>query len=90
MKINYFGWNKNTIDHLARHGVTPEEVEEVAFNNSPYIRKGREGKRYLYGQTIGGRYLFIVYVLTGNGRAQAITARDMDTRERKLYLKRGK
>ena len=90
MEIRFFKWDENTIDHIANHNVTPAEVEEVAFENSPYIRKGRRGRRYLYGKTIGGRYLFIVYILTSGGRVQVITARDMDNKERKLYLKRGK
>lgn len=90
MEIKSFRWDEDIIVHIANHGVSPEEVEEVAFENFPYIRKGRQGRRYLYGKTIGGRYLFIVYILTQRGEAKVITARDMDDRERKLYLKRGK
>ncbi len=90
MEIRSFKWDEETIDHIANHNVTPEEVEEVAFDGSPYIRKGRHGRRYLYGKTIGGRYLFVVYTLIGEGRVQVITARDMDEKEKRLYLKRGK
>lgn len=90
MEIRSFKWDEDTIDHIANHNVTPDEVEEVAFEGSPYICKGRGGRRYLYGKTIGGRYLFIVYVLAGMGIAQVITARDMDDKERRYYLKRGK
>lgn len=90
MEIRSFKWDEGTIDHIADHGVTPDEVEEVAFEGSPYIRKGKQGSRYLYGKTTGGRYLFIVYVLSDEGRTQVITARDMDHKERRLYLKRGK
>lgn len=90
MEIRSFKWDEDTIDHIATHDVTPEEVEEVTFEGSPYIRKGRQGRRYLYGKTIGGRYLFIVYTLIGEGKTQVITARDMDEKERRLFLKRGK
>jgi uncharacterized DUF497 family protein len=90
MEIGSFTWDEYAIDHIANHNVTPDEVEEVAFEGSPYIRKGRGGRRYLYGKTIGGRYLFIVYVTTGRGKARVITARDMDDKERRHYLKRGK
>lgn len=83
-------WTEDNIYHIAKHGVTPYEVEEVAFEGAPYIRKGRRGRRYLYGKTIEGRHLFIVYVLSGRGKAQVITARDMDNKERKYYQKRGK
>jgi uncharacterized DUF497 family protein len=90
MEINSFKWDEDSIVHIANHGVSPEEVEEVAFEDLPYIRKGRQGRRYLYGKTISGRYLFTVYILTQQGEATVITSRDMDDRERKLYLKRGK
>ncbi len=90
MEIFFFRWDEDTIEHLANHGIPPEEVEDVAFEGSPSIRKGRYGRRYLYGKTTGGRYLFVVYVLVGREIAKVITARDMDSKERKLYLKRGK
>ncbi|HCC68953.1 MAG TPA: hypothetical protein DEP99_03600 [Nitrospiraceae bacterium] len=90
VEIRSFKWDAETIDHIANHGVSPDEIEEVAFEDYPYIRKGKRGRRYLYGKTLGGRYLFIVYVLAGMGIAQVITARDMDDKEKRLYLKRGK
>jgi len=90
MAIRSFSWDEESIDHIAYHGVGPDEVEEVAFENDPYIRKGRRGRRYLYGQTIGGRYLFIVYIPIRPGMVKVITARAMDEKERKLYLRRGK
>jgi len=90
MEIHTFRWYEGNLDHISNHGVTPEEIEEVAFEGTPYIRKGKGGKRYLYGKTIGGRYLFVVYLPVGRGKVRVITARDMETKEKKLYLKRGK
>ena len=90
MEIRGFQWNVEIVAHISRHGVTPEEIEEIAFEGSPYIRGGRQERRYLYGRTIGGRYLFVVYVLVGKGQAKVITARDMDTKEKRLYMRRGK
>jgi len=90
MEINSFKWDEDTIVHIANHGVSPEEVEEVAFENVPSIRKGKQGRRYLYGKTIGARYLFTVYILSQQEEAKVITSRDMDDKERKLYVKRGK
>ena len=90
MEINSFKWDEDTIAHIANQGISPEEIEEVAFEDLPYFRKGKQGRRYLYGKTIGGRYLFTVYILAESGEAKVITSRDMDDKERKLYLKRGK
>ena len=90
MEITWFEWDDNNIDHIARHKVSPDEVEDVAFDDDPWIRKGRRGTRYLLGYTVAGRYLFIVYVLKGKGIARVITAMDMDEKTRRLYKKRGR
>ncbi len=88
MEIREFEWDDNNIEHIARHGVFPDEVEDVAFDDDPWIRKGRKGTRYMLGYTVAGRYLFIVYVLKGKGIARVITSMDMDDKTKKLYKKR--
>ena len=87
--IRGISWNNWSIEHISRHGVSPEEVEEVCFENEPYIRKGRDGTYYILGQTLAGRYLFIVAVRSGEGMLRIITARDMDSKERRLYREQG-
>lgn len=57
--ISRIRWTEEAIEHLARHHVTPEEVEEDCFNGEPLIWSGREGLHYVLGQTGDGRYLFI-------------------------------
>ncbi len=90
MEIAEFEWDENNIDHIARHKVSPDEVEDVAFDDKPWIKKGRKGTRYMLGYSVAGRYLFVVYVLKGNGLARVITAMDMDEQTKKLYKRRGK
>ena len=89
MEIKEFEWNDNNIEHIARHGVSPDEVEDVAFDDAPWIKKGRKGTRYMLGYTAAGRYLFTVYTLKKRGIAKVITSMDMDDKTRKLYKKRG-
>jgi len=89
--ITEFEWDEYNIEHIARHRVTPEEVEEVAFDDEPYIRKIKKSAiREMLGQTASGRYLKIIYVIKGKQRARVITARDMNDWERKYYRRRGK
>lgn len=88
MEIREFEWDDNNIEHIARHGVFPDEVEDVAFDDDPWIRKGRKGTRYMLGYTVAGRYLFVVYVLKGKGIARVITSMGMDDKTKKLYKKR--
>ena len=88
MEIREFNWDDNNIEHIARHGVFPDEVENVAFDDDPWIRKGRKGTRYMLGYTVAGRYLSVVYVLKGKGIARVITSMDIDNKTKKLYKKR--
>ncbi len=90
MEITDFEWDDDNIEHIAKHGVSPDEVEGVAFDDEPWVKKGRDGTRYLLGYTVAGRYLFVVCVLKGKGSATVITALDMDDKTRKLYKRRGK
>ena len=86
--IERFQWDERNEEHLwRRHSVTPEEAEEV-FYTDPYFRRGRDGTRYVYGQTEAGRYLFVVYLDLGGGMVNVISARDMSSHERRLYLRR--
>lgn len=68
----------------------PEEVEAVCFEGDPLIRSGRDNLHYVLGQTPGGRYLFIVVREMRRGEVRIVTARDMDTKERVYYRRRGK
>lgn len=88
MKIIDIIWDEETVGHIARHGVIPEEVEEVCFSRSSCLEKGRTGRYYITGQTHAGRYLFIVVRFVGRGKVEIYTARDMDEKEKYRYKKR--
>lgn len=93
MEIYQFIWNEDIIEHIARHSVTPEEVEEVCFGRSliaknKQVTKGINPTYYALGQTDTGRYLFVMFIYFKQGRAMVITARDMDHAERKCYKRR--
>ena len=62
MKIQNITWNQETVDHIANHGVSPEEVEQVLFNDEdvPIIMRGKENKYLTHGETENGRFLFVV------------------------------
>ena len=62
MRIDEFIWPEDRIEHIARHGVKPEEVEEVCFGHSWVRRTRSEGQNpvyYVLGQSVTGRYLFL-------------------------------
>ncbi len=88
MEISDFQWGEDNVAHIARHHVHPDEVEELAFDDEPWIRKGSGGTQYMLGYTISGRYLFVVYALKEKGIARVIAAMDMDEKSRRLYRNR--
>jgi uncharacterized DUF497 family protein len=88
MRIQGFIWPEARIDHIAQHGVTPEEVEEVCFGKAFVQRAKSEGSNpiyYVLGQTEAGRYLFCVVIRFPDGRGYPITARPMTDKERRRY-----
>jgi hypothetical protein len=42
MKIDELDWDDNNIEHIARHGVTPQEVEDVCYGFHIYSILGKE------------------------------------------------
>jgi uncharacterized DUF497 family protein len=71
-------------EHIARHQVSIEEVEEVIFG-VPFIRKTRQGRYIVIGQTEAGRYLAVFVAPRGRGAYGLVTARDADDVERRAY-----
>ncbi|MEW5989123.1 MAG: BrnT family toxin [Chloroflexota bacterium] len=71
-------------EHIAHHGVTIEEVEEVVFG-TPLILRARQGRYHVIGQMNAGRYLAIFLAPREGGVYGLVTARDADQSERRLY-----
>ena len=87
MRVQTFDWNDWNLEHIARHGLEPHEVE-TACRGEKVVLRGREGRYLLYGRTGAGRYLFVVAAVQGGGRIHVITARDMTQQERRFYHQR--
>ncbi len=65
MEISEFVWNDERIAHIGRHGVLPEEFEEVCFGDALVLRGKSTGKNpvyYVMGQTEAGRHLLGVVI----------------------------
>ena len=89
MKIRELIWPDTRVDHIARHGVTPEEVEEACFGQA-LVQRGRSGGGnpvyHVLGQTDAGRYLFCVVIQFADGKGYPVTARPMTDREKRRYI----
>lgn len=86
-------WDDDNVEHIARHGVEPEEVEEIVYEDchpSWIVRGRRRGIREvrwtIFGQTCAGRYLIAVIAPSAKrGVWRAVTAREMERRTRRRY-----
>jgi uncharacterized DUF497 family protein len=88
MTIHEFVWPEDRIDHIAQHGVTPDEVEAVCFGQPLVQRAKSEGENpvyYVLGQTEAGRYLFCVIIRFPDGKGYPVTARPMSAKEKQRY-----
>ncbi|MCW5851208.1 MAG: BrnT family toxin [Anaerolineae bacterium] len=94
MPIQRVRWLEEIEDKLlVKHNVLAEEVEDVLFG-APYTRFVETGHREgedlyaAYGRTVGGRYLIVFYLLKPGSEALIVSARDMDSKERRQYERR--
>ena len=87
LRISEFEWDEGNALHLQlRHGIIPEEAEEV-FVNNPLFRRTKKGHYAVFGPTSEGRYLTIVFELKPKGIARPITGWDMSRAEIRYYKK---
>ncbi|MEZ4861014.1 MAG: BrnT family toxin [Caldilineaceae bacterium] len=94
MRIDEFIWLPDIAEKLAfKHSVTPEEVEELFFNQ-PRIRfheKGHVQGEDMYtalGQTDSGRYLIVFFIFKPSRRVLIISAREMEPTERRRHARK--
>ncbi len=91
MNIEGIIWLNHIVDKLSfKHQVETYEVEEL-LDGKPKIRFVEKGERkgedvYMaLGQTEGGRYLTVLFIYKQTKEALVLSARDMVSRERKMY-----
>lgn len=85
-----FDWDdSNSEKNWLTHGVRRSECEEVLLNR-PLIVAARhspeipEARHHAMGETGSGRRLFVVFTVRGD-MVRVISARDMSSRERRVY-----
>ncbi len=86
LRIEDLIWEERNTDHIALHGITRDEVEEVCYS-ATLFKRGRNQLLEAYGQTEDGRYLVVFLARRGKGAFYPVTARDMNDRERKTMHK---
>jgi len=84
-----FRWNEWNIEHIAEHGVSPDEAEYVVEHaRRPYPELREESKWRVVGGGRGGRWLQVVFVLDSADTAYVIHARPLTEREKRRERRR--
>lgn len=88
-----FDWDEQNEEHIAEHGLDPEDLEEAVLDPrrvgvSAYDVAGEE-RRGLIGATGAGRILFVV-VTRRAGLIRVVTAYDANEQQKRRYRRRGK
>jgi len=88
MQFRWIDWNR---DHIAEHGVAPEEAEMVVRGaKPPFPIKIEEDKWLTKGQGISGRFLQVIYITDPDRTVFVIHARPLTEREKKQLRRRWK
>lgn len=87
MKISKLVWDEWNIDHISRHNVEPDEVEEVCEGKNLF-KKWQNRTYRVIGQAENGRYITIFLAPRPGNSYYPITARNSTDKERKSFKKR--
>ena len=88
MTIYEIAWPADRVEHIARHGITPTEFEEVCFGRALVLRAKAEGRNPVYhvlGRTTSGDLLLCIVIAFPDGRGHPVTARTMEPNEKRRY-----
>jgi len=87
IKVNEIIWKETFVEKIEnKHHVTMFEVEEILYGRNKVYRIAK-GDVLALGKTSAGRYLSVFFILKKNRRVLPISARDMDNKERREYVK---
>ena len=84
-----FRWNGWNLDKLDKHGVSPFDAEYVVNHAKPPFPEYRGDEKWrVWGQTITGDYLQVVYLLESSDVVFVIHARPLTDAEKRQLRRR--
>lgn len=84
IKVKKLIWDKWNIEHIARHGVTRDEVEEASQGEYETLR-AKKSRIMLLGLTETGRQISVVLAQKSEDSYYPVTARPSSRKERRYY-----
>lgn len=84
MIVKRLVWDEWNINHVARHGISPREVEEACLGDV-VVNKTYAGRLRVIGKTLGDRWLAIILAPKQRLTYYPVTARPASRKERRRY-----
>ncbi len=79
-----FRWNRWNVEHIAAHGIRPDEAEFVVRRaRRPFPQAQGRGKFLVAGQTAAGSYVQVVYIFSPRDVIFVIHARPLNDAEKR-------
>jgi uncharacterized DUF497 family protein len=87
MKFSSILWDRDddpngNVKHIAKHGLTKDEVEDVFQNPTGTDTSRSSGRPVIFGDTCTGRHLIVVYEEVDADTVYPITAYEVPKRKR--------
>jgi uncharacterized DUF497 family protein len=74
----FFVWNDEIEEHLAQHGVTPDEFEDVVCDPDEVDRSQSSDRSIAFGETSTGKYIACVYEVLDRATILPVTAYEVE------------
>ncbi len=85
MKSERLIWDNWNREHIKKHGVSEQEAETVANDQSSIRMKTYGNRLMVLGITRGERLLTVILSYEKQKNPYVVSARDMSKKERKIY-----
>lgn len=86
LRIDELIWDEWNTEHIKKHGVAREEVEEVCYSQF-HISRSKAKTYRIVGQSLDGRYLTVILARRNTNKFYPVTARSASNSETKLFKK---
>jgi uncharacterized DUF497 family protein len=77
-------WDPWNVNHIARHDVSPEEVEQVCYGRHVILESYKE-RLLLIGRAQAGRMLAVILEAVAQDTYYVVTSRPTSRKERAYY-----
>lgn len=78
MPFFFYQWDDENEQHVAEHGITPEEFEEVVSDPVETKESRSSGRPMAFGYTASGKYLACVYEFLDDVTVYPVTAYEVE------------